>query len=69
MVPQGNISTSRKTREGTTLARAFLVWSLYQEVVTVRATECSAKAHELNQLKNCKTRGRTGCLPGLRLGQ
>ena len=25
----------------------------------VRATECWAKAHELNQLKNCKTRGRT----------
>jgi len=25
----------------------------------VRVTECRAKAHELNQLKNCKTRGCT----------
>jgi len=25
----------------------------------VRATECGAKAHELNQLKNCKTGGCT----------
>jgi len=25
----------------------------------VQVTECRAKAHELNQLKNCKTRGCT----------